>query len=493
ERTDDPVLRLWKHASISGAVLDEAGEELIGVRVQAYRRSVIAGRRRYVASGAVLTDDRGIYRVGGLIPGDYIVGAVSRHVNLSVSAASELGGGAAAARAAGVLGVHPQAGSEVLHVGESGYVLGNGTPTPPPLENGRMQVYPAMFHPGAPAGDAATVIPLRAGQEHLGADLRLAPTATARVSGRVIGPDGPVGATVLRLVAANTAEVALENDSMATLTDRNGAFTFPAVPSGHYTLRLLRGVSPAGSPRPNADLNIVLWTDVPVSVGVEDITGLSVEALPGVRVGGRIELDGSGAALPPALNTIMVAIEPVDAAPGTSAAGTTARTDVAGEFRSPPLAGGRYYVRVPNSPVGWMFTSATADGRDVTDMPLTIAADNLNVVVRFTDRWSGVHGFVQNRQGRDVGAMVIAFPADTEAWGSSGANPRRVRATRPGKSGEYSFNMPPGDYYVLAVPDTQAADWQDPVFMDAASRIAVRVSIAEGKRKVQDLRTTEMR
>ncbi len=163
-----------------------------------------------------------------------------------------------------------------------------------------------------------------------------------------------------------------------------------------------------------------------------------------------------------------------------------------GEFVSPPLTGGLYYVRVQDSPSGWMFRSATLDGRDVTDIPMNVGADTMNVVVTFTDRWSGLRGLVQNRQGRDLAAAVLVFPTDSDTWASSGVSPRRVRSVRPNMSGEYSLNLPPGEYYVIAVPDAQAADWQDSAFLLAATRAAARVRIADGERRSQDLRTTEI-
>ena len=490
QRTGDVVVRLWKHASISGTVVDESGERLIGVRVQAYRRAVISGRRRYMPSGTALTDDRGIYRVGGLIPGEYIVGAVARQIAVPISMARELAGRGAAGMSTGNISAGGGSSTQpMITVGNAGLVLGGGAPTPPPPSQGRVALYPPTFHPSAPAGDAATLIPLGPGAEYLTADLHLSPVPTVSVSGRVVGPEGVVSRTVLRLVAAHTAEIGLEADAIGTTTDGGGEFTFPAVPSGLYTLRLLRGFAPQA--RATADVNNVLWTDLPVSVGIEDIQELSVEAQPGVRVGGRIEFEGR-TPRPAALNSIAVTIEPADPTPGGGVV-TGARVDSYGEFRSAPLPGGRYYVRIPNSPGGWMFKSATTDGRDVADTPLTLAADALNLVITFTDRWSGVRGSVQTGQSPDEGAAVIVFPTDTDAWASSGMNPRRVRMVRPGRNGEYSLNLPPGEYFVIAVPDAQAADWQDPVFLDAASRAGTRIVIAEGERKVQHVRTRVIR
>jgi hypothetical protein len=487
ERNGDAIIRMWKQASISGTVVDEAGERLIGVRVQAYRRTVVSGRRRYVPAASALTDDRGVYRVSTLIPGDYIVGAVARQTVVPLSMAGEIGFLTPGGVTASVIGAQRASAGSMLQVRDAALILGGGAPIPPPVENGRLATYPPMFHPNAPTGDSATVISLRPGAEYLSADLQVKPVPAVTISGYVGGPEGPVTMTPLRLVAANTIDISLDDDATSTMTDRSGRFTFPAVPSGHYNLRLQRGMlRPSVSMEPNA----LIWTDLPLSVGNEDIDNLVVEAQAGVRIGGRIDFEGKA---PPPFNRVSVTIEPADP---PSAMGNTVirtRTNDAGEFESQPLPGGRYYVRVQNSPSGWMFKSATADGHDVVDTPMNVSADARNVVVTFTDRWSGIRGIVQNAQGPDATAAVVILPTDTDTWGSSGANPRRVRLIRPSKTGEYSANLPAGEYYVIAVPDAQTADWQDPVFLDAASRAAVRVSIAEGERKSQDLRTREMR
>ncbi len=50
ERRDDIVVRLWRHAALSGTVTDESGERQVGVQVRAYRRTV-AGRQTPVRVG----------------------------------------------------------------------------------------------------------------------------------------------------------------------------------------------------------------------------------------------------------------------------------------------------------------------------------------------------------------------------------------------------------------------------------------------------------
>ena len=104
-----------------------------------------------------------------------------------------------------------------------------------------------------------------------------------------------------------------------------------------------------------------------------------------------------------------------------------------------------------------MFKSATIDGRDVADVPVNLMQDATQVAITFTDRWSGVRDSCRG-PGRDSAAMVLVFPTDRDAWGSSGLNPRRVRSTRASKSGEDSFNLPPGEYFVVAIPEEHSAD-----------------------------------
>ena len=488
ERVGDVVIRLWKQAAISGTVADESGELLVGVQVRAYRRAVAGGRRRFLPSSSGTTDDRGIYRIGSLLPGDYIVAAISRQTAVPLSLYRNRAPDAPPGNPLVEMGVAvpgDTTGFAVLERGNAGVVLGRGTVIPPPAPDGRLFVYPTTFHPSSTSGGSGAVITIRSGEEYPNADLQLTPVPTASVSGFVHGPDGPVKRGLLRLVPANALELASELDLPTTLTDAGGAFTLPAVPSGHYTIRLNR--SGAGASQSSGPL----WLDEPISVGTEDIEGVALLAKVGLKISGRLEFEGDTSRMRTALTNIQILIEPADTIPSTSA--YFARPSASGDFESIPVPGGRYYIRVPNSPQGWMFKSATLEGRDVADTPFTVSQEPTHVVITFTDRWSGVRGLVQSAAGRDADAFIVVFPNDRDAWGSAGMSPRRVRGTKASKGGEYSFNLPPGDYFVIAIPEDQSADWQDPDFLEAASRSAVRVTIAEGERKIQDLRTRAVR
>ena len=77
---------------------------------------------------------------------------------------------------------------------------------------------------------------------------------------------------------------------------------------------------------------------------------------------------------------------------------------------------------------------------------------------------------------------------------NSGATSRRLRSARTSAQGGYTIsNLPPGDYFVLAIDDKAGNNWQDPKRLDAFARAASRVTIAPGEKHVQDLTTETVR
>ena len=64
---------VWRPAVISCTVRDESGEPVVGVFVRALVRIRIAGRDDLASGPVTVTDDRGQYRLPGLIPGRYLI------------------------------------------------------------------------------------------------------------------------------------------------------------------------------------------------------------------------------------------------------------------------------------------------------------------------------------------------------------------------------------------------------------------------------------
>jgi hypothetical protein len=63
-----------------------------------------------------------------------------------------------------------------------------------------------------------------------------------------------------------------------------------------------------------------------------------------------------------------------------------------------------------------------------------------------------------------------------------------LKSTRANARGEFGLSsVPPGDYYVIAVPEEQSADWRDPKSLEALARLATQITIGEGEHRTVDL------
>ena len=128
------------------------------------------------------------------------------------------------------------------------------------------------------------------------------------------------------------------------------------------------------------------------------------------------------------------------------------------------------------------------DGRDVTDQPVEIKGEGisgLNVI--FTDRIASLSGLVRDRTGTPVeGATIIAFPQDEALWQPQS---RRIVTARASKTGAYRIAaLPAGDYFVVAVDDVEQGEWFDPEFLEQIRGAAVRLTVADGEQRTQDLK-----
>jgi hypothetical protein len=529
ERTGVLSVPVWKHGVVSGTIVDEAGEPVIGIQVRTMRRGIVGGLRRFTSGPSAATDDRGMYRLAGLVPGDYIVAVPSTQVAVSASALEEYRQAVQAndpgrtslmlaLSEAGSVGPMGAPGSS-LQIGNQVQTLGRG-PTPPPSpEDGRTFAYPTMFYPAAISSAQAGLVTLGSGEERTGIDLQIKPMPMSRVSGVVMGPDGPASTIAVRLIPAEAEASATEIDTASTVTDRNGQFTLLGVPPGQYVLRITKVPRPS---TPARDMTIVqsgtgvmigtigdplagpppiptdptLWAVQPIAVGRSDVSGVTVSLRTGLRVTGRVEFDGTKEK-PTAqmLGRLPVTIDPIEGR-SSSPFISPGRIDAAtSQFTTYGLPGGRYFVRIPGAPPGWTFKSAMYQGRDVSDVPLDLdSSDITGVVISFTDQPTELSGTAQTARGGDPDATILVFASDNTGWVNTGLNPRRMRSVRTGANGAYKIaGLPPGSYYVAAVPDEFAGDWQDPKFLETLARGAAQVTLDDGEKKTQNVRTTQVR
>jgi len=494
ERRTDVAIRIWRWASITGQVIDEAGEPLAGVNVMAFRRNWVAGRASLSATGSSRpSDDRGMFRIGRLSPGEHIVGMTSRVVTFPIEfveadAAARQSGGAGersselTAKGASTLGTFPAFAS--ARIGDFRIARSDGPDTPLPIGNDRLYIFPISFHPNAPSSELATPIALAAGEQRLGVDLQLRLTPTVKISGVVRGPNGPIENLGLRLQLGPDSQFfsRMLVEPAHAVSGAGGAFTFLGVPPGSFTI--VASVSASDGS---------MFAALPVTVVDTDISDLGLVLRPTARVAGRIEFDGASER--PQLRSLgqFLRLDPLDG----HFERLTVQADATGTFSFANVPPGRYFVRQDPGSISsllgaWTLRSVMLGGRDISDVPLTVAGDDIDgLLATFTDRTAILTGLVRDAQGAaDATAAVVVFPADRGLWSDYGALPRRLRAATTDRTGAFSIpGLPSGEYFVLALPDENAIEWQRQTFLARASAAAARVKIEESRNATVQLVT----
>jgi hypothetical protein len=497
------AIPLWRFGAITGAVVDEHGDPLVGVPVRALRRAIQSGRTQFIAGPQDTTDDRGIYRLGGLEPADYVV-VVPMQRGSSVNVEGLMAGDnirvveaqmvATRAAAAGGGGDFTFVSAE-----SSG---GAGTDA-----NGRSLTYPTMFYPTALAATQAQIVTIGSGDDRTAIDFQLRGVPAITVSGTAVSPNGPAANLQIALTPADAEHLAISVETITGFSDGQGRFTIAGVPSGRYILRAslqpritaqgiqeVTAVQGGGvmvtrtmagpAPLPTEP---VYWAEVNLPVGNTDISDLTISLQPGAKVSGLVRFEG-GAQRPDdqAVRAIPVRLEPADVRPGLALG--RGLVESTGQFTTMGVPAGRYFLRVAGAPSGWYFQSATVGGRDASIMPIDLQTDTAGVVITFTDRPSVLSGQVDTG-GVDEAASVLAFPTDRTLWEGYGSAPRNLVSVRADREGKYRFeNLPAGDYYVAAVPDKDAGDWQDPRVLARLAPTATRVRVNAGDKVEQQVR-----
>jgi hypothetical protein len=530
QRITDIEVRMWRNSVIAGIVIDEAGEPVVGAHVQSYRRGFAAGRVVFTPTASTTTDDRGAYRLANLVPNEYQIAVVSTEVAVPTGVINTLGQGSAGgavraelSREVGGIGSPgaPSGTPFAIAAGGQTISLPSGTATTMERGDGSWLVYPTTFYPSSTSAAEGSVIGVKSGEERVGVDIQWRPFRAVRVSGQILAPSGSAGNIPMRLIRL-PADGASDLDVARTISDSEGAFTFPVVPPGQYLLRVVRiprppvatsdgnamtvrsgAIAVSDSRPPSAapplpapiPADATLFAETSLVVGDTDVTGVMLPLRAGPRIGGRVEFDGSIERPDAAtIANVRVTLDPADGSKLPEKLGfVTGRIDETGQFRTFGVPPGKYFVRAAGLS-DWFFKGAIYQGRDLADTPIDLTTDDVSgVVLTFTDRPSSIVGNVTSASAVDRGAVVLVFPTDSSEWMPTGAAPRRIRTARATADGSYLFpSLPEGDYCVVAVHEPPD-DWADPASLENLARTAEHVHLAEGERKTQDLRTATIR
>lgn len=512
----DRQISLWRLGSITGRVLDERGEPVVGVAVRGFSTAWVSGHTQFVGTEIATTDDRGEYRLANLMPGKYAVSVLS--VQSTVLDSTPDGEQRRAVGELSRLSGGSNPGLPAVDVDGPHRLAISNFPTPPPPRSSAPRAYAAQFYPGSPTMSNAQLIEIAYGGSRSGVDFQLQPVPAVRVSGRLEGA-GDASSMLLRLMPAGSERLGFGSEAATTVVGRDGSFTFLNVPSGEYTLlaqavfaeftsgngevslpdapgfsagvgQVVMGSSLPGLAYSSHTGKARFWARAPVAVGASDVTDLVVPIRPAIAIRGRIVPSG-GSGL--RLSTSIVA-QPVDGDPSLGGVSTFATVNGETPFSLEGLGGGTYLIGLPSF-IGQYASvaSVTSAGREIRDTGLDTSAglDIDDVVITLTEKVTSIQGTV--RGDAAAGAAVIVFPVDRTRWINYGFDPLLIKSKAADNDGVFLVRgLPEGEYFAVAVDRAQHDAWTNPAFLEAASAVATRISLAWGDKKALDLQVSRV-
>ena len=287
------VLGLPRGGVIAGTITDHSGQPVSGVNVRPTRYQFAANGRRVLTATESYgyTNDLGQYRIWGLDAGEYIVTAMhemTERMPLDLVQLTDADIKQAEADATGV--------------------ATRATPVRP-----RRAAYAPVYFPGTFATSDATSIRLGAGEERSGIDFQLSLISTATVEGTVAFPTGVERRNLfVQMMRSDTDDVAVAQSAKSAQVGDDSHFSFSGIPPGQY---LLTARTEGAPQRSGADGVIAFsesataWAAADVTVGGEDISGVSLVLQPAFSVSGKVQVQGSGS--PPDLSRLIVVLAPV--------------------------------------------------------------------------------------------------------------------------------------------------------------------------------------
>ncbi|MFN0124326.1 MAG: hypothetical protein ACKV2V_27820 [Blastocatellia bacterium] len=458
-RIGDTVnLRMTRGGVITGRVSNTAGEPVIAIRVTA---QMTRDARGNPAPGqntvSFQTDDRGVYRIYGLTPGNYTV----------VAGTNSSGGGGPGGR---------------------GY-------------EGQVPVY----YPAA-TRDTAVELNVGAGGEISGIDIQYRGETGRAVSGKVLGAEAANR-------RAGGVNVTLAHAATGTILHR--AFTAPRPgnePSGFAIYGLADGEYELSAALDGPEDNDAVSMPRRVTVSGRDVSGVELTLIPLASVSGRAAPDVSknvcDVKTQRPLEEQLFTLQSEDrktaeagierrfqmsmAAPDRGGA-LTFRSVFAGRYRIvPQLPDEQLYVRAVTMPAPAV--AAKAGAARQTPAPINIGRGGLTL--KAGDRLTGLNIDLASGAAAINGVIKVAADQETNVFlipveREHAEDLLRYAETRTGKAGSFSFrNLAPGKYWLLAQPAKEAKDAPGrgprPRVWDAAERARLRRE-AELANRVIDL------
>jgi len=408
--------RLVPHAVIAGRVLDEDGDPLTNVQVMALQAAYQRGKRQYVATGAAQVNDIGEYRIAGLGPGRYYLGAVYRNMAAMISGAGS------------------------------------------PLSDDKPELtYTTSYYPRATDLAGASPIELSAGAELRAMDVWMTQVETVRVSGKVEGlpANGMAMATLSRKGEGVTG---LATGNMAMIRPPGAAFVFRGVTPGSYVLSVIARLDLSSS-----------GASLPVEVSDRHISGLVLNLGDGVPLEGRVTIEDAEGS--PGLNGLTVVLEAVEMS-GFNIPRATVGED--GRFTMDSVNPESYEVRIIGGPPSGYIKSVKAGNQDVTKAGFDLTAGAPGALeIAVSAAGARVDGVIVDEDGEPMPGAAVALIPESERY-------MLYKNVATDQNGRFDFQgITPGEYKLLAWDRIESGAFMNPEFVKPFAGKAESLSLEE--------------
>jgi Carboxypeptidase regulatory-like domain len=438
ETRENVDVALWRAFAVDGRVLDDAGEPIANAEVNISQwdgpSSMSLGRPR-------VTDDRGMFRLFALRPGQYRI----------------------CANAEGFFG---------------------------PSEEARDKLSRTCYPSAVNEGDAQPVV--LSSREVGPIEIRLQRNRTYRITGIAIDSSGtPIPNANVSLVTVTPTGGSSSSSSIQVKPD--GQFIASGVTPGNYAIQVSIGNWRFTNPEDKRDQEMGY---VPVRVDATNIDGVVVATSKAVKVAGRIVFEGGIPEQGVPKLSIMTTPDELTGG-GRIMFGrpnpATVRDDMSFELDG---LFGPQFLMVMGTPRGWIVKSVKYRGDDVTDraVEFSSSSDPRLLEVSLTNQGAIVTGRVLGDDDKaSSDASVVLLPADVSRWRPFPGLP----AIPPRSDGTFTIGpVRAGEYILAAVTGLSITKLLDPSvraeFAERIQKAGERIILVENEKHSIDLRITKL-
>ena len=391
-KLDGFVLQMVPQGVITGRVVDSDGDPLPNIGINLARELTLQGqKRRFPIGGQSVTNDLGEFRIAGVSPGTYYLGAnESPH------------------------GMSPE---RRIRSGEE--ILGKA------------------YYPNTSNESAAKPIEMAAGDEVRGIELQLARVRAFRVRGQVtLPPDADARSVIVNLVPEPKGPGgAVMGFGGSFISDGDSNFDIGGVVPGSYFL--IASHNDGGKQR---------TARVRVEVTDHNVDGLIVTFASGVSIAGVVRAAGAPATFRP--DSVQITLQPADGDPSAAINPPGGTADRKGAFTLDNVPPGRYRVATYIDPDEGYVQSTRYGGQDLGGNPVVVGETAGTAAIEVVVAFDGgeISGTVQNGQGRPAAAAMVAIlPADP-------GRKEHARNAITDQDGRFQIRgVPPGSYQAFSL------------------------------------------